>query len=168
MNIKKEIYQTLLIIIVGIISHFLYEWSNHNVIIGLLSPVNESIWEHLKLIFFPMLIPLFFNFNKNYFQARIMGILSAILFLVLTFYTYSGIIGDNYAIVNIILYVLSILLGQFISYLSLQNNIYFNITVSIIIFLTLLICFIIFTFYPPRISMFQDPISCTYGILKHS
>lgn len=168
MNIKKEFFQTLLIIIVGILSHFLYEWSNHNVIIGLLCPVNESIWEHLKLIFFPMLIPFLFNFNKNYFQARIMGILSAILFLVLTFYTYSGIIGENYAIVNIILYVLSILLGQFISYLSLQNNIYFNITISLILFLTLLISFILFTFNPPRISMFQDPISCTYGILKHS
>ena len=115
-----------------------------------------------------MLIPFLFNFNKNYFQARIMGILSAILFLVLTFYTYSGIIGENYAIVNIILYVLSILLGQFISYLSLQNNIYFNITISLILFLTLLISFILFTFNPPRISMFQDPISCTFGILKHS
>ena len=46
---------TIFVLILGTLSHFFYEWSNDNQIIGLFSPVNESVWEHMKLVFFPML-----------------------------------------------------------------------------------------------------------------
>ncbi len=46
----------LFVLITGSLAHFLYDWSGNNLIIGLFSPVSESIWEHMKLIFFPMLI----------------------------------------------------------------------------------------------------------------
>ncbi|MDD7025196.1 MAG: DUF6512 family protein, partial [Oscillospiraceae bacterium] len=46
----------LFVIITGTISHFVYEWSQNNFILGLFFPVNESTWEHMKLLFFPMLI----------------------------------------------------------------------------------------------------------------
>lgn len=39
----------------GTLWHFVYEWSGENPIIGAIAPVNESVWEHLKLLFFPSL-----------------------------------------------------------------------------------------------------------------
>ena len=42
--------------IVGTLFHFVYEWSGNNILIGLFTPINESIWEHTKLIFFPIAI----------------------------------------------------------------------------------------------------------------
>ena len=42
--------------ILGVLLHFAYDFSGHNIIIGLFTPVNESTWEHLKLLFFPALI----------------------------------------------------------------------------------------------------------------
>ncbi|MCI6019517.1 MAG: DUF6512 family protein, partial [Clostridiales bacterium] len=47
---------TLFVLILGTLSHFFYEWSNQNFFVGLVSPVNESTWEHMKLLFFPMLL----------------------------------------------------------------------------------------------------------------
>ena len=51
-----QIIETVLIIILGIILHFLYEWSGKNKFVATFSAVNESTWEHLKLAFFPILI----------------------------------------------------------------------------------------------------------------
>ena len=38
----------------GVLLHFLYEWSGGNTLAAAFSAVNESTWEHMKLLFFPM------------------------------------------------------------------------------------------------------------------
>jgi len=59
MNIKKKlsyycILSSIFCIILGTLLHFTYEWFNLNKFVGFFSATNESTWEHLKLIFFPM------------------------------------------------------------------------------------------------------------------
>lgn len=46
----------IFVMLTGTLSHFLYDWSGQNPVVGLFTPVNESIWEHMKLLFFPMLL----------------------------------------------------------------------------------------------------------------
>ena len=59
--LKKEVLKKstlggiLWTLMIGTLSHFFYQWSGENFFVGLLSPVNETIWEHLKLLFFPAL-----------------------------------------------------------------------------------------------------------------
>lgn len=36
--------------ILGTLLHFLFDWTNGSVIAALFSAVNESIWEHMKLL----------------------------------------------------------------------------------------------------------------------
>ena len=57
MNSLKSnmILGTVFVLITGTISHFIYDWSGQNYILGLIFPTNESTWEHMKLVFFPML-----------------------------------------------------------------------------------------------------------------
>ena len=43
-------------LVIGTSSHFFYQWSGENFFVGLVSPVNETVWEHLKLLFFPALL----------------------------------------------------------------------------------------------------------------
>ena len=43
--------------VVGTLLHFFFDWTGKNVIVALFSAVNESIWEHLKLLFYPTVIP---------------------------------------------------------------------------------------------------------------
>ena len=53
---KLEIIGFIFVSIVGTLSHFLYDWLGKNVFAGVFCPVNESPWEHLKLLFFPFAI----------------------------------------------------------------------------------------------------------------
>ena len=99
MNSKKlllrfQIIGVIFTIILGTILHFTYNWSNKNLLVGSFSAVNESTWEHLKLLFFPMLLTTiigFFYFSKdilNFLCAKTIGIITAILFTITFFYTF--------------------------------------------------------------------------------
>ena len=52
---KKDKHSILAVILLGSLSHFLYELSGGAAIFALFCPINESVWEHLKLLFFPFL-----------------------------------------------------------------------------------------------------------------
>lgn len=169
---KFIIFSTIFTIVLGTLLHFTFEWSNKNLLVASFSAVNESTWEHLKLVFFPMLLTTiigYFVFGKNlsnYLCANLLGIISAISFIIVFFYTYTGIIGTNFAILDIGSFFIAVILGEFIIYKILNSNLNCNSIITIIIFILLLLCFIIFTYFPPKIGLFKDPIKNNYGILK--
>lgn len=165
-----EIISTIFIMISGVLLHFTFEWFNNNALIGTFSPINESIWEHLKLLFFPMLITtiiVYFYAGKNisnYLCAKVQGIILEISFTIVFFYTYTGIIGTNFAIIDISSFFIAVALGQYVSYKKMQSASSCNNLIAIIILLVLYLCFLIFTFYPPHIGLFKDPITGMFGI----
>ena len=65
---KFQVFSTIFSLISGVLLHFAYEWSDNNTFVGLFSAVNESTWEHLKLVFFPSLIYFLFE----YFSSRVL------------------------------------------------------------------------------------------------
>ena len=68
----------LVISIIGTFAHFLYDWSNHNKIVGLFAAVNESTWEHIKIALTPT-IPI--NYKKGYSNCRYRYILYSNYFI---------------------------------------------------------------------------------------
>ena len=172
MKIKTwQIIFVIICIILGTILHFTYELSGNNIIVGLFSAVNESTWEHLKLAFFPMLvIAIIGNFvigmrSKNYWFAQAAGIIIAVTFIIVFFYTYTGIIGQNFDFINIGTFIFAIFLGGIVSYKILKSRKSYNAEfVSIIFLIILLFSFILYTFNPPQIQLFKDPITNIYGI----
>lgn len=179
MNKKKILYWQVGAIIftwiIGTLLHFTYEWSGENVAIGIFSAVNESTWEHLKLTFFPMLLfsviegVFLYKYSNNYIEAKTIGIFLSIVMIITIFYTYTGILGTNFAFIDILTFLVSVLVSEYVSYKILlmkeQSNIITK-TLSAVIIIFLLICFIKFTFTPPKVQLFEDPINGTYGILK--
>ena len=165
-----EIISTIFIMILGTLLHFTFKWSNNNVLVGTFSAINESTWEHLKLIFFPMLITLVIGYFykgkniSNYLCAKVLGIIVAILFTITFFYTYTGIIGTNFAIVDISSFFIAVALGQYVAYKKMKSKSFCNKVIAIIILIVLYFCFIIFTFFPPHIALFKDPITAMFGI----
>ena len=113
MTLKTFLSRFLFISVLGVLLHFTYEWSGDNPIVALFSAVNESTWEHLKLLFFPMLlltiIELLFTEKRqlpsNYLFARTIGILSGMAFIVIAFYTLTGVFAKLPDAVNIALYL---------------------------------------------------------------
>ena len=176
-NTKKllifQIISTIFILILGTILHFTYTWSGNSVLVGLFSAVNESTWEHLKLIFFPMLITLivgYFLFKdtfSNYLCSKVLGILIALSFTVIFFYTYTGIIGANYAFLNILSFVIAVIIGEYVTYRLTINGFACNRYFYTIILILLFFAFLIFTFNPPKINLFKDPVTNSYGIQKN-
>ena len=175
--LKIELIVTILELILGTLLHFIYEWSGNNVIISSFSAVNESVWEHLKLVFYPMLIlgliEYYFvkNIANNYIEAKAIGIFTAISFIVISFFTYTGIIGTNFFIIDILIFIISIILGEWTSYKLMKRKNESTIQTKILaggILIFLLSCFIIFTYVTPQVNLFRDFTNGTYGITEHN
>ena len=164
MKIKTwQIIATVVCLVLGVVLHFTYEWSNQNTIVGIFSAINESTWEHLKLVFYPMILMTIIGYfiignrTKNYWAAQAVGIIIAISFIIVFFYTYTGIIGKNYGWLNIATFIMAIILGEYVTYKLLISEKRYNAEVISIIFLIILfLSFVLYTFYPPNIALFED------------
>ena len=138
------------------------------------SAVNESVWEHLKLgywslVFFSIIEYIFIS-NKvnNFFFGKALGIFSMQAFIIIFFYSYNAILGYEILFLDIVSYIVGAIICQSISYKILMakdlgNTIKF---LSIIFLILHGVILIIFTFYPPRLPIFKDSNSNTYGISK--
>ena len=171
--IKAQLIVILFSLILGTLLHFTYEWFLENAFIGSFSAVNESVWEHLKLVFFPMLIAAIIEYffvkdvSKNYVEAKTIGIFTAISFIIVAFFTYSGIIGTSLIVIDILIFILSIILGEYVAYRLMKRKDESTVATEVlaIIILTLLfIFFIIFTYLPPEVNLFRDVTTGLYGI----
>lgn len=173
MNIKKirnyQIFSIIFTFIIGSLLHFTYNIFNQNAVVAIFSAINESTWEHLKLLFFPMLITTligWFYFRKeapNFLCSKTIGILVAMAFTVIFFYTYTGILGKNIAFIDLSSFFIATILGEFVAYLLIINKFKCNNFIAIITLAIIFVCFIIFTFNTPKIGIFKDPLTKTYG-----
>ena len=170
--IKFEILSTITIAIIGFLLHFTFKLSNSNTIIGIFSAVNESVWEHLKLLFFPSLITIiigssyFKNAKPYYLCYKVKGLILASLLIIVFHYTYTGILGHHIPIVDISIFMLSIIFEEYYTYKNLLTNVDCNKLSAIIAATIITLCFLIFTFTPPKINLFKDPITQSFGIKK--
>lgn len=155
----------ILTLILGTLLHFLYEWTGYNYLVGFISPVNESTWEHLKLLFFPVLFLSVFEYFYigRYFQsfitARTIGCVSGLIFIVVFFYTYTGIIGQHFLWLDIAAFFISTVLCYCLTwYLTIRKKAGNHCTnfLCICFLLFLLFLFIRFTEYPPAINLFKS------------
>lgn len=165
MTFKKGFITFLIISIIGTLGHFLYEWTGENALIGLFFPVNESIWEHLKLLFFPTLFYTAVEFfktedRKNLVISTAKAVFFGMLLIVTLFYTYSGVLGYKIDFLNILIYYISVaatvikrskIFNKDLKYS--ENSIFIW---SFMIIVTSLL-FFIWTFYPPDIDLFVTP-----------
>lgn len=173
MKKRYTIIGIIFCIAAGTLLHFAYEWSGENTAVGIFSAVNEGIWEHLKLLFYPVLIFSvfeYFAYAKSisaFVPARLIGTLLGMFFIVAAFYTYSGIIGKNYGVVNIIIFVLSVFITFIYTAIAVKTkpkSAAVCTTISVLVVVLFIILFTAFTFNPPHINLFADPVNGTYGM----
>ncbi len=162
--------------VIGSLMHFAYGWSGKQAIVGIFAPVNESVWEHLKLSFWPMLIWWivgYFVCEKKCNVDLTQWVVSAVsamvicpLFIVAFFYTYTGAFSIESLLLDILSFLLGIAIAQLFA-LHLYRYAKFNsawLLVAVVILILMLFAFIYFTFSPPHIPLFIDPETGTYGI----
>lgn len=120
---KSELGGAVFVMVFGTLLHFFYEWSGNNPVVALFAPYNESTWEHLKLLFFPVLFYSLFQYRyigKQYFgyiTGRLAGVLCGALLIVLVFYGYMAIFGHSILWIDISLFYVSVVLCYGIAYI---------------------------------------------------
>ncbi len=160
-------------LILGTLLHFTFKWSGNSPVVGMFSAVNESVWEHLKLIAVPILLFAaagFFTFGRKvpgFAPAYAAAALAGMLFITVFFCIYTAIFGRHFLIADIAGFVFAVIIsfflarsiiikGKFTSPFAEQAG-----AAAIIILFAL---FIIFTFCPPHASIFKDPSTNGFGI----
>lgn len=168
---KKELRKCftlgfVFISIFGTLLHFVYGWSGENQIVGLFSPVNESIWEHMKLFFFPMflfiVIMSYFNVLQTYYPALVPGLLVGLLagtwFIPVAYYAYSGILGRNITLVDVLLFYVAVFVGLRVAYGKVTNHELSKYELPLkICAMIMLALFMLFSRFPPEWGMFLEP-----------
>lgn len=155
----------------GTILHFLYEWLGEAIWIAPFSGVNESTWEHMKLMFWPMLAfavlqSFFFKGQRNFWCIKLRGIFCALSLIPVLFYTYNGVIGKSPDWLNIAIFFIS----AAVAYVYEARLLYKNEIVckkpklAIATLIAIAALFAVFTFFPPELGIFKDPLSGSYGI----
>lgn len=165
----------LVLVGVGSLLHFTYAWSGYSPVVGMMSSVNESVWEHLKLGFWSMvlfsLVEYWFVHKKvsQYFLAKALGLLTLQFFIVAFFYSYTMFTGKEVLIIDIISYVLGAALCQAVSYrlMTDQDAPDWGERLGVVVLVIHLALLIVFTFWTPKHGIFADPHSGRYGTTWH-
>lgn len=167
-----EIAGFVFINVVGALLHFVFVWFGRWRPLALIAAANESTWEHLKIAFWPAscfgLIEYHYLKKKtnNFLLAKTLSLYTMPLLIILLFYGYLWIIGHDVFLLDILIFIVAIGVGQLVSYklLTSRSSAGFNNLASILL-LILILAFVLFTFFPPRVVLFKDPVTGDYGIV---
>lgn len=174
MNLKKiKIIGVIVIFLLTVLYHFLYDWFP-NPVFSVFFPVNESIWEHMKLLYTGIiswgLIEYFLlkknniKFNDFWYQLFLTAFSSIIIYLIAYLPIYN-LIGEN-IVINIALLIIVIILEQIFSYYLIQDKTKKDILNKLSIGLIVLfyVVFLSLTYNPIKNYIFYDTQKDIYGI----
>ena len=163
--LRHAVYSFIFVSAAGSILHFVYDWSGQNKVTGFFSAVNESTWEHMKLMFIPMLIYALFlllRFRKSrpsVFPAYAIAALISVFLIPVLFYTYTGVLGFNVNFLNLSIFYICTAVGSTVFYRIASSADLSELNlILLLIHSGLLISFLFFTYNPPTLGIFISPV----------
>jgi hypothetical protein len=163
----------LITILIGTFWHFVYQLSGDNFLVGLIAPINESVWEHLKIVFFPFIIVSIVAYlklkpRKNCFWLGILtGSIVGMLIVFFSYYLYTLFLSDA-LIIDILIYIASIIVAMYIAWwfnINIKSNKKIEL-VSVLGLAVIAVALIYLTIKTPRLKPFIEDSSGQYGIYK--
>lgn len=167
--IKEILFYFLFVSLLGSILHFTYNLFKKNIIVAIFSAVNESTWEHIKIMLSAIFVinTLFYvNGNiKNIFITMSIELLLAIFLISGLYKIKVAIFKDKYDLLNISIFYIAALIISFVRYFLIRVDIPVMINKLFIIpCIIIYIMYLSFTVFPPKKKLFLDPVTNTYGI----
>ncbi len=155
----------------GTLLHYIYDWTGKSILVAPFSGVNESTFEHMKLLFWPMFLfalveRRFFSGEESFWCVKLVGMLTGLLLIPVFFYSYNGAIGQSPDWLNITFFFIAAAVAFFVETRLLKKyrppclNPRFCFSVLCVMGLL----FSVLTFWPPKIPLFRDPLTGQYGI----
>ena len=169
---KELIIDIFTILVVSMVLHFTFEYSGKNLLVAIFSATNESIWEHIKIVVMSTYLVTFIKLSivekreYNLWTAMFIRIISLIMLLIILLYLYNMIfLVENLLIVMIII-LSSLIISKIIEEIIICK---FKTTAKLDEFfkyvnIGIILLFILFTFYTPKLDIFKDKINNIYGL----
>ena len=158
--------------VLGTFLHFLFDLTGGSVLAALFSAVNESIWEHMKLLFYPRILFALVEYfvwgkqRQDFWCIKLAGTLYGLVLIPVLFYTYNGAFGKSPDWLNIAIFFIAGA-AAFLTETRLFRKETVRCPFPAAAFALLCLigaAFVIFTFVPPSLPLFRDPLTGTYGI----
>ena len=155
----------------GTLLHYLYDWTGNSVLAAPFSGINESTWEHMKLYFWPAFVfaiveSFFFRDREDFWCVKLRGILLGLTLIPVLFYTYNGAVGKSPDWLNIAIFFIAAAIAFIYETRSFNKETACSYSkLSLVILCVIGILFIVFTFATPKLGIFRDPVTGTYGII---
>ncbi|MBR6690712.1 MAG: hypothetical protein IKL65_05215 [Bacilli bacterium] len=177
MNLKKSrIISTIGIFLLCFLFHFIYDWIPSS-ITAIFFPVNESIWEHMKMLFSAIIFYGIIDYiilqkfkirYNNFFTSLFVSALTIIPIYLIMFLPIYHKIGEN-MIITIGIMLLAIIISQIISYKILKGKDFDKLNiVSLILIIISYIVFAYLTYYPVKTELFFDTKEEKYGLNNYN
>jgi hypothetical protein len=151
--------------LIGAALHFTFELSNFsNMVVAFFSAVNESTWEHLKMVFWPGVVFSLIEYSyirdqvNNFLVAKAVSLFVMPLVIAIGWYGYTPFTQRSVFKLDLVLFYLAVLIGQMISYKILTREPLSKraTRLSAAGLVVMLVAFSTFTFYPPEIFLFEN------------
>lgn len=170
---RWEVAGAIFIVLVGSALHFAFAWSGYWRPMAVVAPVNESVWEHLKLAFWPGLAFALVEYAalrsraNNYWIAKSAALFSMPALIVVLFYAYTAVAGDNILAADIVVFVVSVVVGQWVSYRMLLAQKAPRLVggLALVALVTMVAAFSLLSYHPLWLPLFRDSVTGQYGIL---
>lgn len=150
--------------IAGVVLHFLYDWTEQSAFVAPFSAINESIWEHMKLLFFPLFLFALVERQfvgddyENYWCAKLAGILLGLTLIPVVYYSYTGIFGVQLDWLNIAIFFVAVAAAYLLEIwlLKQENRLCLSPLLALLILCLIGFAFVVFTYVQPKIPLFQE------------
>jgi hypothetical protein len=172
---RWEIIGIFLIIGFGSTLHFWFEWTDFWRPMALIAAVNESTWEHFKMAFWPGLFfalieyPFLRDETNNFIVAKFTGLLAIPIITAILFYGYTSLTGTHLLWADVIIFIVSVIGGQWISLIILTRTGVWRPSVeklALVGLILMIFAFSTLTYFPRKHFLFEDPRTGEYGILS--
>ena len=159
----------------GTALHFLYQWSGESVAAAPFAAVNESVWEHMKLLFWPMLLwagaerAVLGGYSRGFWPAKALGTLLGLALIPALYYTYTGALDVSVMWVDIAIFFVAAAAAFLAETRMLARDWRCRggaRASALVLLLLLSAAFVLCTFVPPRFPLFRDPVTGFYGLGK--
>lgn len=171
---RLELFGIVPIVLLGSALHFAFAWSGGWRPLAIVAAVNESVWEHLKLAFWPALVwalvvrrlaqpPV-----AAYWLAKALGLLAVPLTVGVLYYSYKALLDRNILALDIGIFVVAVAVGQLTAAVLLvrleRRPAAWLHPLGIVLLLAQVLAYSLFTYLPPPLLLFEEERSGRYGI----
>lgn len=165
-RILIKIYGMLFTVVIGMLLHNIYAWSDKSLFVAVLAPVNGSVFQQLKLLFTPYMLwtlveyTHYGQYEKNFIPIKGVALFAGMMMIVLLLNRFITVMCRNNRWMQVTAFFIAVPTTFCADYLLTVHNLSVtpatHLTGSLFLFFTAL-AMAIFTFYPPDHPLFTDP-----------